>query len=240
MNALSYCAHGVGDRRSTFASTARSATSDVLAALGRNLCRGVHRQVFLERSLRFFVDDAYIFLRYARQAVAGHGLVYNEAQHVLGFTSPLYVVVLAGAGVVGGPRGLVGEANLVDLLFYVVASAILVWLARRREASLPILMIAWLAWFPLVGAGVNGMETMLFILLQYGSLLLAVKGNEGWAFTVATLAALTRPEGAIFVVVLVGAALLHRRPTLRAWRSGVVGLLPSGPGRSTPLSPTTP
>nr|MDQ2729622.1 hypothetical protein [Actinomycetota bacterium] len=192
------------------------------------LAGGVLRQTLLEHSLRFFVDDAYIFLRYARRAVTGHGLVYNEAQHVLGFTSPLYVAVLAGAGAVGGPRGLVGEANLVDLAFYAMASVTLVWLARRREASLPILMIAWLVWFPLVAAGVNGMETMLFILLQYGALLLAVRGNEGWAVTVAAFAALSRPEGAIFMVVLVAAALLHRRPTLRAWRSGVVGLAALG------------
>lgn len=186
---------------------------------------GCLRQALLVRSLRFFVDDAFIFLRYARQAVTGHGLVYNGAQHVLGFTSPLYVAVLAGAGAAGGPERLVGEANLVDLVFYVVASAMLVFLARQREASLPILLIAWLAWFPFVAAGVNGMETMLFISLQYGSLLLAIKGREGWAATVAAFAVLTRPEGAIFVVVLIGAALMHRRPTLRAWRSGVIGLV---------------
>ncbi|MDQ6782820.1 MAG: hypothetical protein M3063_05130 [Actinomycetota bacterium] len=188
------------------------------------LAGGALRQRLLVHSYRFFVDDAYIFLRYARRATGGEGLTYNGAQHVLGFTSPLYVVILTGLGELGGAAHLAGEANAADLSFYLAASAILVGLARRHEASLPVLLIAWLAWFPLVAAGVNGMETMLFIALQYGALLLAVEGREGWAATVAALAVLTRPEGAIFAVVLVGGAVAHRRPTWRAWRASVVGV----------------
>ena len=35
------------------------------------------RQWLLAHSFHYFVDDAYIFLRYARSAATGHGLVYN-------------------------------------------------------------------------------------------------------------------------------------------------------------------
>ncbi|MER3458003.1 MAG: hypothetical protein C4309_04615 [Chloroflexota bacterium] len=42
------------------------------------------------------IDDAFITFRYARNLVAGLGFVYNPGEHVLGTTTPLYTLLLAG------------------------------------------------------------------------------------------------------------------------------------------------
>lgn len=42
-----------------------------------------------------FVDDSYITLRYARNLVEGHGLVFNPGERVEGYTHPLWVLLAA-------------------------------------------------------------------------------------------------------------------------------------------------
>jgi hypothetical protein len=41
------------------------------------------------------IDDALITLRCSLNLVAGHGLVFNPGDHVLGTSSPVYALVLA-------------------------------------------------------------------------------------------------------------------------------------------------
>ena len=43
----------------------------------------------------YFVDDAYIFMRYSDNFANGQGLVYNPGEKVLGFTSFLYTFILS-------------------------------------------------------------------------------------------------------------------------------------------------
>ncbi|MBZ0267322.1 hypothetical protein K8I85_04155 [bacterium] len=49
-------------------------------------------------------DDAFIFLRYADHPADGSGPVYNPGECVDGYTSFLYVVLLAGGRTLGAPR----------------------------------------------------------------------------------------------------------------------------------------
>src|SRR5579871_2505685 len=55
-------------------------------------------------------DDAFISYRYARNLALGHGLSYNLGDHVIGVTSPAFVVIVA----------------LLDLLRLPVPGAVLV------------------------------------------------------------------------------------------------------------------
>src|SRR3989337_1683613 len=48
------------------------------------------------------IDDAYITFRYAQNLIAGEGLVYNPGEAVLGTTTPVYAVLLAGLGLFSG------------------------------------------------------------------------------------------------------------------------------------------
>ncbi|UCC50204.1 MAG: hypothetical protein JSV68_13935, partial [Anaerolineaceae bacterium] len=45
-------------------------------------------------------DDAYITYRYARNIALGRGFVYNVGEPVLGTTTPLYTLLLAGLSLV--------------------------------------------------------------------------------------------------------------------------------------------
>src|SRR5688500_20409515 len=46
-------------------------------------------------------DDPYITYRYATNLASGKGFVFNEGEHVQSTTTPLFTLMLAGAGVAG-------------------------------------------------------------------------------------------------------------------------------------------
>ena len=46
---------------------------------------------------KFVADDAYISLRYARNLVEGHGLVWNPGEAVEGYSNLAWVLVAAAA-----------------------------------------------------------------------------------------------------------------------------------------------
>ena len=45
--------------------------------------------------VEYRTDDTYIFLRYSSNLVSGHGLAFNPGEPVYGFTSVLWVLLLA-------------------------------------------------------------------------------------------------------------------------------------------------
>src|SRR5512135_1099654 len=69
-------------------------------------------------------DDAYIFLRYAKNFVEGHGLVFNVGERVEGYSSFLWVIMVsalmkAGVDPVLSVRilGFVFGAGIIVMLF---------------------------------------------------------------------------------------------------------------------------
>ena len=70
----------------------RSGRANVADALGALAALGlVGYHTVLNR--RFQLDDALIYYRYVRNALEGHGLVYNPGERVNALTSPLYTYV---------------------------------------------------------------------------------------------------------------------------------------------------
>src|ERR1051326_8921364 len=53
------------------------------------------------RTLGFRLDDALIYARYARNFLAGAGLVYNRGEIHNAVTSPLFIWLLVGADRIG-------------------------------------------------------------------------------------------------------------------------------------------
>ncbi|MBN1345007.1 MAG: hypothetical protein JXQ73_20100 [Phycisphaerae bacterium] len=175
----------------------------------------------------FLGDDCFISLRYARNLVEGHGLVYNPGERVEGYTNFLWVVMLAGFMFVGLPPepicAALGIASGILILF-----AIIYFGARRRGATDPLIWIA-----PLCLAGnrtfcawsTGGLATQFFSLLALLGVLCFVGERERqvrWPWASALLlaaATLTRPEGALFFTValcffVVDAVILRRRRLL--------------------------
>ena len=78
------------------------------------------------RELYFLTDDAYISFRYAANALAGHGLVWNPAPFlpVEGYTNFAWVVLLGGVWALFGVEP-PAAANPISLLFGLLSSTLL-------------------------------------------------------------------------------------------------------------------
>jgi arabinofuranosyltransferase len=168
--------------------------------------------VLAEAWLKFFSyqDDAFIFFRYVQNALDGKGLVFNPGERVEGFSSPLWLFLLMGAGAAGlQPLHAAG-------IFGAVATAATVLISlrdvRRCGPAGPVGFLSpvgLVLFFPFVAWSVSGMETSLFTCFLWGAMsghrIARVEGRRpgrdvGWCLAGALL---TRPEA-----VLLGVALL--------------------------------
>jgi arabinofuranosyltransferase len=184
-------------------------------------------------------DDAFIFARYARNLVQGHGLVFNPGERVEGFTSLAWVLWLAFTGALG-----------IDVVMAMRASGVIcalacLWaghaLAVRRmglsagaAAVVPLLMAAsapFACWAP------AGLETPAFALaILLGLLAFDPEASHGAAVregACASLCLLLRPEGALVPLSLAAVRLhsvargelqLRRGSALPAWALPVISL----------------
>jgi hypothetical protein len=156
------------------------------------------------------IDDAYITFRYAQNLIAGHGLVYNPGEAVLGTTTPVYAVILAGLGLLTGgvqapyPAIALGVNALADAL----TCTLLILLGRRLghpRAGIAASLI-WAVTPTSVTFAIGGMETSLVIALMTGTLYLHSSGRPAGASLTAALALLTRPDS----LILLGPLALER------------------------------
>ena len=160
----------------------------------------------------FVSDDAFISLRYAANLLAGHGLVFNPGERVEGFTSPLWILLLAGFGACG--LDLLEAARALGLLCSVLALPTTYWLARQCGAAPPIALIApallafngsWACW------AAAGMETALFGGLIAAAFAAALAGGFWTSASLAAAATLARPEGLLVLLVLAFHHLLRAK-----------------------------
>jgi hypothetical protein len=159
------------------------------------------------------VDDSYIFLRYARNIVDGHGAVFNPGERVEGYTSPLWLACVTLVSLVStDPVRLAGYlGGAIGLLTVLLVS---------RRSQLGALAVAAHPGF--VFWSFSGMETPLaallltltMVTLQRDSLSPAACGRAGLAFALACLA---RPD-CLALLPLMLAWMLYRCRSARAGR----------------------
>lgn len=151
--------------------------------------------------LQPFYDDAYITLTYARNLLAGKGLVFNVGENVNGLTTPLYGLLLAALHwIVTSPKVLLLGVGLVcDSL------TLLFTLRLFRKHSLDLAGILFALCYiicPIITRlGVGGMESSLFVLLLVLSLSVWETGHYGLTAIIASLTVFVRPEASILVAV---------------------------------------
>lgn len=207
----------------------------VLGALGAALVLGASR-------LAFLCDDAFIHFRYAANAHAGHGLVWNPAPFApvegYGF---LWVVILWGIWAATGVEPPVAAnpfsiaCGLVQLLLLAAALRRLTWRDGRRLPE----FVGWLALAVVVGNRTflqwlsSGLDTALFNMWLLAWVLHAFRPAAArttrWLMVwsaLAALAALTRPDGLPLVGATAGVAVLRVWRRATTWRATVCGLLP--------------
>ena len=146
-------------------------------------------------------DDMMISMRYGRNLAEGHGLAWNQGDHVEGYTNFLWTIVMALVHLVGfsdahaalGVRG-VNFALLCALL--VVSVRLLRLFAPRPMLAAPLLLATMITCPDVVLWAVWGFETTLLAFLStlfYYRLL--SRGLDRVAFVALALIPLTRGDG---------------------------------------------
>ena len=191
-------------------------------------------------ALRFTVDDAYIAMRYSRHLAQGHGLVYNIGERVEGYTSLLWVLILAASQALG--FGLVTASHVIGIVLSVLTLVLVYLMAARAlpaDATVgrlfPVLFLAtnWIY----AGWATGGLETALFAFLTVlavsalQSRVSAGRAAPDWLPLIGLLLVLTRPEGLLMAAViglvsLVSDVRAGRRPLLTVTRWVLVFALP--------------
>ncbi len=166
------------------------------------------------------VDDAYITFRYARNLIEGQGLVYNPGERVLGTTTPLFSLIMAGFGLVGGENtNYPWMALLVSAVADTLTCLLLLRLGKSAgfaKAGLAAALV-WAAHPYAVTFAIGGMETSLFVFLLIASGTAHVEKRRVAAALCASLAMITRPDAAILLVMLVADRLWGILRRKEAW-----------------------
>ena len=172
--------------------------------------------VALQARIRnWMLDDAFITFRYAENLVAGHGPVFNPGEWVEGYTTFLWMALVALGHGLGLPTVLFARA-----LGLLLSLATLGLLVREdsgldgRTGGLAALFTGTCAVFSVWALA--GMEVPLVGFLLTGTLLATLGVLEdrapGWLVGLCgALALATRPDSVVTVGVCVGALLAFRR-----------------------------
>lgn len=173
-------------------------------------------------------DDAYISFRYAARIAAGEGFTFNDGERVLGTTSPLLTLVLAGLAGVLGPGVIPGASVALGL-----AGAVVLLVALRRalfEAEIDPRTVAVVslvaATYPLLAKmSVSGMETGLLL----GGMFLLQRSVDRLSWTgfgvCGGALVLLRFDAGLFVAMQLVAIWASEQRTLRVARAVRAALL---------------
>jgi 4-amino-4-deoxy-L-arabinose transferase-like glycosyltransferase len=160
------------------------------------------------------LDDTWIHVRFADSISQGEGLSYNEGTVTTGATSPLWVLLLAGAYRITGPD----IYQQVDLAigmsaigFFMAAWAItgLGWWATRNVwiglgAGLITVLTGRFLWMGLAGMEITTFTTLTILALWSHAYDVRERLALGWRTGIlAALATLARPE-AYLLMILIG------------------------------------
>jgi hypothetical protein len=160
------------------------------------------------------VDDAYITFRYARNIAEGHGFVYNPGQHVLGTTTPLYTLLLAGLALVTGSRDFPTLAILANAFAGSVSIGLLYALGKRfadHWAPAAAAAVLWTVAPYSVTFASGGMETDLTIALLLAASYAHMTDRSRSMAVFSALAILARPDTIILLGPLWLTHILEKR-----------------------------
>lgn len=174
----------------------RAWSAAILAAAAAYYAAIVCHSSFVTAATRYFllVDDAMISMRYARNLVHGHGLVWNPGEApVEGFTNPLWTLLMAAVHLLPLPPHrltlvvqVIGAGILVGLLMVVRGLAMRLLehgrgVGGRPEwtSRLPIIAMALVGfYFPLAYWTLTGMEVGLLALITTAATSMLLSGRR--------------------------------------------------------------
>jgi len=155
------------------------------------------------------LDDAWIHFVYARNALLSGILHYNLGEAAAGTTSLLWVLLLALPLRLGVYPPV--AAKLLGLLAQLgLALAVYAFLKKKTSRPLAVLGAVLISSDPInTFAALSGMEVMLYAALAFGATAALLSDRYTLTGWLAAGALIARPDGAILVILLIAAALLH-------------------------------
>ncbi len=158
----------------------------------------VSRGLFWQH-IPFAGEDAYITFRYARNVVRGLGAVFNPGEHVLGYTSPVWMLCNAlGIALKNDPVAWsrVTTVGLEMLALVVVTRELLRSCGRLSAWAFAIFYATWTFF---AATALSGMENSA-LLAVLGLAAVAAARRRWWAGPLIGLLVLFRPEGIVLAL----------------------------------------
>ncbi len=153
------------------------------------------------------VDDAFITYRYSANLAAGHGLVYNPGQFILGTTSPGYALLLTPFAAVFGVHQIPTISHVINTIsILIIAINVSVISYRVTEGSLIVAVIAGgltITSYYTSLAGTSGMDASVFLMLCSTGVMALTYRRLPLAAGAFGLMPLIRPEGVFGVGFLI-------------------------------------
>lgn len=170
----------------------------------------------------FVTDDAFISFRYAENLANGLGFVYNAGERVLGTTTPLWTILMAGGLALGLP--LVFFAIAISILCGGIGAVLIRRIGERLELgwAAAAAALVYALWPRSIMAETAGMESALLTALILTGLTCAIKRRDLAAVISSALAALVRPEGSVLLALCLLSILV--RDVRRGLISGLIAL----------------
>ena len=203
----------------------------------------IGRSSYVVASERYFClfDDAMISMRYARNLIEGHGLVYNIGERVEGFTNPLWMLFMAAVHMLPLPDRLMSLPVQVTSAVLLAGNLLLVRLIALRIAGGSRAVAIGAAvltalYLPLNHWGLMGMETALQVVIVGFAVWRLLDAMDGQRFPLETLMVLgigmlVRIDmTALFIAIAAYQWWVlprHRRRTL-LWSAGLLALFLGG------------
>ena len=201
----------------------------VLGALGA-LILGT-ALVYRARYFHNTIDDAYISFQYAKNWVAGHGVVFNPGERVEGYTNFLWVALMTPLWPLMGrdPVAFSAAASYLCLACALLGLAGVALIGRRvfRHPLAWLLAVLLLAFDDaFIAYTVFALENQLLIVCLLGGLAAFVYRFRHWEIALGlsfALVAMTRPDGVLWA----GTFFVAQASTLIGRRSGPREQLPA-------------
>lgn len=159
-------------------------------------------------SRHYRLDDALIYAVYVRNALEGHGLVFNVGVPINALTSPFFGFLLLAFSWLFHGHILIAELFLSSV--FLAAACVL----AEMMAPLAGLLLSSLSFFYLC----FGMETSVFLFMLMLLLTLYVRNQFRWLPLVALLTMMTRFEGgALVALIAIDMVRVRRWPTIKSF-----------------------
>jgi hypothetical protein len=157
------------------------------------------------------LDDAAITFRYADRLAAGEGFTYNDHEHVLGASNPLYTLLLALLHLIG--LELETAARCVGVACLVLAALLAFDLAERLAgpAAGAVAGCALASEPHFREMVLTGLESGLAAVLGMAVVAALVRGRETWAGVLLGLAIWNKLDAGLLAVAVAAAVLVLQR-----------------------------